>query len=69
MISFCNEYEFGRVSVIPWSPIARGLLASPLEQHANTDRMNSTDDYFKTFGLFPLSKNDHEIVNQSGKTF
>ncbi|CUM57091.1 unnamed protein product [Debaryomyces tyrocola] len=67
MIPFCNESEFGKVSVIPWSPIARGLLARPIDQHVNTGRINSTDDYFKAFGLYPLSKNDQEIVNRVEK--
>lgn len=47
MIPFCKATGVG---IIPWSPIARGILARPFSDRTNSLR-GSTDFYLKTLGL------------------
>jgi len=64
MIPFCNESDFGKVGLIPWSPNARGLLARPVNAQSKFNRNTSSDKTLKTLGLDVLSDNDKEIVNR-----
>ena len=67
MIPFCNESEFGKVGLIPWSPNARGLLARPVNIQSQFNRNPTSDKTFKALGLDVLSENDKEIVTRVEK--
>ncbi|CAH2355894.1 putative aryl-alcohol dehydrogenase Aad16p [[Candida] railenensis] len=64
MIPFCNDSEFGKVGIIPYSPLARGLLTRPLGQESQNNRSSETDAVQKVYGLNALSDADKEIVNR-----
>ncbi|EDK43628.1 hypothetical protein LELG_01807 [Lodderomyces elongisporus NRRL YB-4239] len=68
MIPFCKNNDISKVGIIPWSPIARGVLARPVgkpsESHGN--RLNN-DNYISGLGLNKLSDADVEIVNRVEK--
>lgn len=64
MIPFCNNNELGKVGLIPWSPIARGILARPLKAHSKFNRSPSTDKTMFRLGLNELSKEDQEIIKR-----
>ncbi|EAZ63575.1 aryl-alcohol dehydrogenase [Scheffersomyces stipitis CBS 6054] len=64
MIPFCNENSLGKVGVIPWSPIARGLLARPLGVESEHNRTADTDRAMKFFGLENLTEADKEIIKR-----
>lgn len=65
MIPFCKENDFGKVGVIPYSPIASGLLARPLLSHG-TQRL-TTDPIFSKKGLDKPTDADKEIINRVQK--
>lgn len=65
MIPFCNENEFGKIGVIPYSPIASGLLARPLSSEG-TKRL-TTDQIYAKKGLDKPTDADREIVNRVEK--
>lgn len=67
MIPFCNSSEFGKVGLIPWSPIARGILARPLDSQSQLNRNSETDKTIQKLGLANLSENDEEIINRVEK--
>lgn len=60
MIPFCKDNDLGRVGVIPYSPIASGLLARPLAQEG-TERL-TTDPIYAKKGLSRPTDADKEIV-------
>lgn len=60
MIPFCKENDFGNVSIIPWSPIAMGLLARPLSSDG-TERLTK-DEIFARMGLTKPTEADKEII-------
>lgn len=43
MIPFCSGTSLGKVGCIPWSPIARGILARPLKEPSQHNRNLETD--------------------------
>lgn len=43
MIPYCKDNIFGKVGCIPWSPIARGLLARPTNVESEHNRNDKTD--------------------------
>ncbi|KAK6456538.1 uncharacterized protein RJT20DRAFT_5922 [Scheffersomyces xylosifermentans] len=51
MIPFCNYNELGKVGLIPWSPIARGILARPIGSQSSHNRSSATDSLQSYFGL------------------
>lgn len=61
MLPFVNKNGLG---VLPWSPLARGILARPAD--IKTARQ-SNDANFKNFGLDTLSQADVETVNRVGE--
>lgn len=62
MIPFCKDNDFGRVEIIPYSPIASGLLARPLGSKG-TERL-TTDPIYAKKGLSTPTDADKEIVNR-----
>ncbi|EGW35046.1 uncharacterized protein SPAPADRAFT_69392 [Spathaspora passalidarum NRRL Y-27907] len=62
MIPFCQEGDFGDVGIIPWSPIARGILARPKNWPKST--RDKTDFALKYLHLSDLPEQDREIVNR-----
>lgn len=64
MIPFCNESEFGKVGLIPYSPIARGILARPVGASSSYGRTSETDRIQSRLGLDALSEADAAIVNR-----
>ncbi|KAK6456540.1 aryl-alcohol dehydrogenase [Scheffersomyces xylosifermentans] len=64
MIPFCNYNELGKVGLIPWSPIARGILARPVGAQSSHNRTSTTDVYQTYFGLGTNSKAEIEIINR-----
>lgn len=65
MIPFCQDNEFGKVAIIPYSPIARGILARPVGS-LSTNRMEA-DRRISQLGLKTPSAADTEIVNRIEK--
>lgn len=65
MIPFCQSTEFGKVGLIPYSPLARGLLTRPLDKKSTVSTRDENSDYaFKTYGLDKLSDSDREIIKR-----
>lgn len=64
MIPFCNDSFLGKVGCIPWSPIARGVLARPYGVQS-TNRNSSNDSYIKSIGLEDSEASDKEIINRT----
>lgn len=62
MIPFCNDNIFGKVGLIPYSPIARGLLARPSKSTA-TERFKS-DARINQLGLDKLSDSEEIIISR-----
>lgn len=67
MIPFCNDSDFGKVGLIPWSPNARGVLAKPLDSQSQFNRNATSDKTIHSLGLDSLSDSDKEIVNRVEK--
>lgn len=65
MIPFCKENDFGKIGVIPYSPIASGLLARPLSSEG-TQRL-STDPIYAKKGLDKPTDADKTIINRVEK--
>ncbi|EGW35047.1 uncharacterized protein SPAPADRAFT_58179 [Spathaspora passalidarum NRRL Y-27907] len=63
MIPFCQEGDFGKVGLIPWSPIARGVLSRPLSA-SSVNKRNESDKSFQRLHLDDLPEADKEIVNR-----
>ncbi|KAI5953550.1 hypothetical protein KGF54_002922 [Candida jiufengensis] len=63
MIPFCQENDLGKVSIIPWSPIARGVLARPFDVKSENKRTEE-DKTFKMLGLDSLTDADKEILKR-----
>ncbi|KAK6198001.1 Lpg20 aldo-keto reductase [Scheffersomyces amazonensis] len=60
---FCNNNVFGNVGLIPWSPIAAGVLAKPASVTAETTHPR-TSPIIQMLHLDKLDENDVEIVNR-----
>lgn len=63
LIPFLKNSTLGPVTSIPWSPIARGILARPLDASANTLRLK-TDLALKNMGLDHTAEADKEIIKR-----
>ncbi|CAN3477967.1 putative aryl-alcohol dehydrogenase Aad16p [Diutina catenulata] len=63
LIPFCNDNIFGKVGLIPWSPIARGVLTRPINTASDTGR-DKGDPMFKALGLDTLSDADKTIISR-----
>ncbi|EMG47739.1 AAD16 putative aryl-alcohol dehydrogenase AAD16 [Candida maltosa Xu316] len=66
MIPFCKDNEFSKVGIIPWSPIARGVLARPVDKSSDNGR-DKSDKTFKMLGLDALTDVDKEIISRVEK--
>lgn len=55
MIPFCKDNDYGEVGILPWSPIAGGVLARPLNLPSPSNRFS--------FAL-PLTPSDEVIVGR-----
>ena len=68
MIPFCKNNDISKVGIIPWSPIARGVLARPVGKSSdlNSSRVKS-DQTFAHVGLDKLSDVDIEIIKRVEK--
>lgn len=64
MIPFCQETEFGKVGLLPWSPIARGLLTRPVDAKSEYNRSTDTDKTLASIGLDKLSEADKTIISR-----
>ena len=64
MNPFCQNSTLGKVGLIPWSPIARGILAKPLGLQTSRSLSDKT---MIRLGLTNLSEADQEIVNRVEK--
>lgn len=64
MIPFCNDNEFGKVGLIPYSPVAKGLLTRPYGIESLMNRHFSKDQVqIKTFGE-ELRQEDINIITR-----
>jgi aryl-alcohol dehydrogenase-like predicted oxidoreductase len=66
MIPFCQDNVIGKVGIIPWSPIARGVLARPVSA-ASENARDKTDKTFKALHLDALTDIDKEIITRVEK--
>ena len=64
MIPFCNDSEFGKVGLIPYSPLARGILTRPVGKESEFNRTENTDSIQKNYKMNTLSEADKEIINR-----
>ncbi|KAK6462693.1 NADP-dependent oxidoreductase domain-containing protein, partial [Scheffersomyces coipomensis] len=58
---FCNDNDISKVGIIPWSPIAMGLLARPYSPGETIKRNNAIVEILK---FNDLPKGDIEIINR-----
>lgn len=63
MIPFCEDNIFGKVGCIPWSPIARGLLARPVDSDSEYNRNAQTDILLKHLTVREV-ESEREIINR-----
>lgn len=63
MIPFCDSNIFGKVGCIPWSPIARGLLARPYNTDSEYGR-NATTDHYQSALTDPEHNPDKIIIDR-----
>jgi aryl-alcohol dehydrogenase-like predicted oxidoreductase len=61
MIPYCKETG---VALIPWSPLARGLLTRPFSPAAFPTTRHSTDKYLHSQLLSRISQVDKEIIQR-----
>ncbi|CAK7901969.1 putative aryl-alcohol dehydrogenase Aad16p [[Candida] anglica] len=64
MIPFCNESDFGKVGLIPWSPLARGILTRTVSEKSTT-RSSDIDPMQKHLGLEDLTESDKETIRRT----
>lgn len=62
MIPFCQSSSLGKVGCIPWSPIARGLLARPYNTESENNRSEKTD--FLQAALKKSASQDKAIIDR-----
>ena len=63
MIPYCQKNEIGEVGIIPWSPIARGVLARPAGKESENKR-DKSDRTFQMLHLDSLSESEKEIIGR-----
>ncbi|KAG7666186.1 LPG20, partial [[Candida] subhashii] len=63
MIPFCQKNELGEVGIIPWSPIARGILARPVGKESENKR-DIKDKGITRLHLNELTKPEEEIIGR-----
>lgn len=62
MIPYCKATGVG---LIPWSPLARGLLTRPYSSSGSSATIrHSSDNYLKTMLLSSISAADKEIISR-----
>lgn len=66
MIPFCKNNDLSKVGIIPWSPIARGVLTRPVGETSKNKRHES-DKTFALLGLDALTDVDTEIIKRVEK--
>lgn len=66
LIPFLQSSTLGKVTSIPWSPIARGFLARPIGGKLQDNRDKSDKTIYR-MGLNSLSDADIEIINRVEK--
>ncbi|KAI5953549.1 LPG20 [Candida jiufengensis] len=64
MIPFCQTNDFGKVAIIPWSPLATGVLARPANVKSESKRGDDDGGILKMLGLDNLKDNEKEILNR-----
>ncbi|ABN66901.1 aryl-alcohol dehydrogenase [Scheffersomyces stipitis CBS 6054] len=64
MIPFCKNNDLAEVGIIPWSPIATGILARPLGAKSAKSTRADTDWAKQFTGLDKLTEADETIVNR-----
>ncbi|KAK6456539.1 aryl-alcohol dehydrogenase [Scheffersomyces xylosifermentans] len=64
MIPFCQSNELGEVGLIPWSPLASGILARPVGGSSTSNRTLPPAALKMYFGLSQDSKADNEIISR-----
>ena len=67
MIPFCQTNYLSKVGIIPWSPLARGVLARSLGAVSKNSREKLDQERFKILGLDALSEADQEIIQRVEK--
>lgn len=64
MIPFCNDNEFGKIGLIPYSPLAKGLLSRPLGEESTLNRDLKNDKVqIGQFGT-ELRQADRDIIGR-----
>ena len=66
MIPFCKDNFISKVGIIPWSPIARGVLTRPVDTNSENSR-DKLDKTFKLLHLDELTDADKEIISRVEK--
>lgn len=66
MIPFCKDNFISKVGIIPWSPIARGVLTRPVDTSSENSR-DKLDKTFKLLHLDELTDADKEIISRVEK--
>ncbi|CAK9438388.1 uncharacterized protein LODBEIA_P26120 [Lodderomyces beijingensis] len=64
MIPFCQKNDIGEVGLIPWSPIARGVLARPAGSQSEESGRDKFDKTFSMLGLDKLTDADKTIIDR-----
>ena len=64
LIPFCKSNELGKVGLIPWSPIATGVLARPVGAESDSGRNKDADILKTLLGFDNLSDADKTTVNR-----
>ncbi|KAG7820720.1 hypothetical protein KL928_000804 [Ogataea angusta] len=61
LIAYCHETGVG---LIPWSPLAAGVLARPAVKAHDTTVRSSNSSFLSYLGLAELTENDIEVINR-----
>lgn len=63
MIPFCQTNDISKVGIIPWSPIAMGVLAKPYSSNIKSDR----GAHLQYIGLDKINDSEKEIIDRVEK--
>jgi aryl-alcohol dehydrogenase-like predicted oxidoreductase len=61
MVPYCRSAGIG---LIPWSPLARGLLARPYQKSPENQTTRQTTDYYADMLIGPVTEVDIAIINR-----
>ncbi|KAH7324298.1 putative oxidoreductase [Stachybotrys elegans] len=61
MVPYCRSAGIG---LIPWSPLARGLLARPYQKSPENQTTRQTTDYYADMLIGPVTEADIAIINR-----